>query len=469
MTNSSKEKTMPFIDQDAVQMQRLGTSTHDPPDRMAVRATLLAGGRPRRGVIGHQPQSASELTPVDLHRRFWAAHGVQVVEQDGTDAISPGAALYLLVPHGHCVLFGPDVLPRMERSSKRIRLLLLRDEHGNGYRERAIADSDGRFIRFERQYQRQRAQTMLLGITADPAVATRWCRLPAGRTALRFLGMAAARSWLQAIPVHGRIFGAEGDDANDFLHALAMTWDQHWPAIPRACRKRQPVAADPEAGHRLPTPLVGPFAIAGAQRAPRVGIRVSGKRLFDVVFSLFALAITLPLYPLIALAILLEDGWPLVFVQRRETVGGREFPCLKFRSMRKDAEAKKASLKSANLSDGPQFHMNHDPRVLRVGRCLRASKLDELPQLLNVLLGHMSVVGPRPSPFKENQYCPVWREARLSVRPGITGLWQVMRTRRPGCDFQEWIQYDLEYVRTACWRLDLWILLKTLPVVILGK
>ncbi|MFG0257714.1 MAG: sugar transferase, partial [Phycisphaerales bacterium JB043] len=86
----------------------------------------------------------------------------------------------------------------------------------------------------------------------------------------------------------------------------------------------------------------------------------------------------------------------------------------------------------------------------------------------NVLLGHMSVVGPRPSPDKENQYCPAWREARLSVRPGVTGLWQVRRTREPETDFQEWIQYDLEYVQHQSWKLDLWIIIQTVRHIIGG-
>jgi lipopolysaccharide/colanic/teichoic acid biosynthesis glycosyltransferase len=112
--------------------------------------------------------------------------------------------------------------------------------------------------------------------------------------------------------------------------------------------------------------------------------------------------------------------------------------------------------------------MAHDPRLTRVGRFIRKSNLDELPQFLNVLAGHMSVVGPRPSPRRENQYCPAWREARLSVRPGITGLWQVMRTRRQGLDFQEWIRFDLEYVRRAGWVLDLRIMCRTAWMVVRG-
>jgi lipopolysaccharide/colanic/teichoic acid biosynthesis glycosyltransferase len=187
---------------------------------------------------------------------------------------------------------------------------------------------------------------------------------------------------------------------------------------------------------------------------------------FDILFALFAIAITAPLYPLVMLAIWLEDGRPFFFAHRRETLGGSEFSCLKFRSMFRNAEQVKAEYQKKNQADGPQFFIEDDPRHTRVGSFLRKSKLDELPQFFNVLVGHMSVVGPRPSPFVENQFCPVWREARLSVRPGITGLWQLKRTRQKGLDFQEWIKYDLEYVENSSWRLDLWILWRTVRNVI---
>jgi lipopolysaccharide/colanic/teichoic acid biosynthesis glycosyltransferase len=161
------------------------------------------------------------------------------------------------------------------------------------------------------------------------------------------------------------------------------------------------------------------------------------------------------------LAIALEDGRPFFFVHRRETMGGGRFPCVKFRSMRKDAEQRKRELSDRNQADGPQFFIEDDPRLTRVGRVLRKYHLDELPQFFNVLAGHMSVVGPRPSPFAENQYCPPWREARLSVRPGITGLWQINRTRRAGADFQEWIKYDIAYVENRSFWLDLKIIGQT--------
>jgi len=192
------------------------------------------------------------------------------------------------------------------------------------------------------------------------------------------------------------------------------------------------------------------------------------KRGFDIVFSLGVLIVTLPLYPLIAMAIMIEDGWPVFFAHTRQTMHGRPFPCLKFRSMCEEAERIKQEIIEKNEVDGPQFFVEDDPRVSRVGGVLRRYQLDELPQFFNVLLGQMSVVGPRPSPDKENQYCPAWREMRLGVRPGVTGLWQVKRTREPETDFQEWIRYDLEYVQHQSWRMDIWIIIQTIKRMIGG-
>ncbi len=134
--------------------------------------------------------------------------------------------------------------------------------------------------------------------------------------------------------------------------------------------------------------------------------------------------------------------------------------------MRKNAESMVIQLQDQNKADGPQVFIENDPRVTRVGRVLRKLQIDELPQLWNVLRGDMSLVGPRPSPDRENQFCPAWREIRLSVRPGITGLWQVRRTRAAGEDFQEWIKYDIEYVQRASFLLDIKILFKTFGVLI---
>jgi lipopolysaccharide/colanic/teichoic acid biosynthesis glycosyltransferase len=134
--------------------------------------------------------------------------------------------------------------------------------------------------------------------------------------------------------------------------------------------------------------------------------------------------------------------------------------------MKNGAEKMNDIIAQLNQVDGPQVYIENDPRITKVGRFLRKYNLDEFPQFWNVIKGDMSIVGPRPSPRKENQYCPAWREARLSVRPGITGLWQIRRTRNKGADFQEWIKYDLEYVENMSLSLDLKIIYKTVEQVI---
>lgn len=184
------------------------------------------------------------------------------------------------------------------------------------------------------------------------------------------------------------------------------------------------------------------------------------KRGMDICGSLFGLGVTVPLYPFIALAIKLDSPGPVFYVHRRQTLRGREFGCLKFRSMVKDSH--KLQLRLPNEVDGPQFHIENDPRLTSVGKFLRRTNLDEVPQFWNVLLGHMSLVGPRPSPDRENQYCPAWREARLSVRPGLTGMWQISRSNdRSQGDFHEWIRYDTQYVRECSLRTDVELILST--------
>jgi lipopolysaccharide/colanic/teichoic acid biosynthesis glycosyltransferase len=187
-----------------------------------------------------------------------------------------------------------------------------------------------------------------------------------------------------------------------------------------------------------------------------------GKRACDVLMAIAGLFVFSPAFVLAALAIWLESRGPIFFGDSRETVGGRVFKCWKFRTMLTGAHLAQRELKALDQIDGPHFKMDHDPRVTRVGKVLRALNLDEIPQLVNVLVGDMSLVGPRPSPFRENQVCVPWRAARLSVRPGITGFWQVCRHDRAAGDFHQWIEYDLLYIQHQSLWLDMKILAATL-------
>ena len=176
------------------------------------------------------------------------------------------------------------------------------------------------------------------------------------------------------------------------------------------------------------------------------------KRIIDITFSSFILLMSLPVFLIVTILIKIYSPGPIFFKHKRQGLHGKEFGCIKFRTMIHGADDIQDQLRKINEVDGPQFKMEDDPRVSPIGRFLRDTCIDEIPQFINVLLGEMSVIGPRPSPEKENSFCAYWRDARLSVRPGITGLWQVMRTRKEGQDFQEWVIHDTNYVK----RLTIW-------------
>lgn len=194
---------------------------------------------------------------------------------------------------------------------------------------------------------------------------------------------------------------------------------------------------------------------------PKLSYPEFTKRLIDIAGSLVILILFAPIFPVIALAIKLTSRGPIFYKALRQGLHGNPIHCIKFRTMIVNADTMQEKLRAVNEVDGPQFKMADDPRVSKVGKFLRDTCLDEIPQFINVLLGQMSIVGPRPSPEIENSQCPAWRDARLSVRPGITGMWQICRTRRQGRDFQEWVYYDTVYVRNISLKLDFWICLKT--------
>ena len=191
------------------------------------------------------------------------------------------------------------------------------------------------------------------------------------------------------------------------------------------------------------------------------------KRLFDVVASGLALWALLPLLLAVAAVIKLTSKGPVFFRQQRVGLHGRPFSMLKFRSMVTNAEELKAKLAALNEQTGPVFKMKNDPRVTRIGRFIRKYSIDELPQLLNVLRGDMSIVGPRPPvPNEVARYEP-WQRRRLSVRPGLTCIWQV--SGRNQISFEEWMYMDMRYIDHWSLGEDFNLILKTVPVVVTGR
>ena len=198
--------------------------------------------------------------------------------------------------------------------------------------------------------------------------------------------------------------------------------------------------------------------------------RVAGmvvKRLLDISLSGFALLLLMPLFAIVAAAIIALDGRPVLFRQTRVGLHGRPFLVVKFRTMVPDAEDRLAELVEHNEIKGHAFKMTDDPRQSRTGRVLRRTSIDELPQLWNVLRGEMSIVGPRPPLPREVADYDLWHRRRLSMKPGITGLWQV--AARGDADFDRWVALDLAYIdRWSVW-LDLKIMLRTIPAMLQGR
>ncbi len=200
---------------------------------------------------------------------------------------------------------------------------------------------------------------------------------------------------------------------------------------------------------------------------PSGAARMLLKRTLDLALSLVMLVAALPVMGLIALGIRLTSPGGILFRQTRCGLNGRRFTIYKFRTMVEDAETRRAEIKHLNEMGGPVFKVRSDPRVTRLGRLLRRYSLDELPQLWNVFVGHMSLVGPRPAIPEEVAQYERWQRRRLSMRPGITCLWQV--SGRNEIDFDRWMELDLEYIDSWSPWLDLKILARTVPVVLSGR
>lgn len=188
-----------------------------------------------------------------------------------------------------------------------------------------------------------------------------------------------------------------------------------------------------------------------------------GKRAFDLAVCLLLLPVVVPLLFLCALAVLLDSPGPILIAQTRTGRDGARFRMFKFRTMVANAEELKPALAHLNERPWPDFKITNDPRITHVGHILRPTSLDELPQLINVVRGEMSLVGPRPTSFEASTYS-LWHTYRLEVTPGITGLWQVKG--RNHTDFNERLRLDIEYIRRRSFALDLKILLQTVPAVL---
>ena len=218
-------------------------------------------------------------------------------------------------------------------------------------------------------------------------------------------------------------------------------------------------------GRVRPAPLAHELLLAVGSPAPPSHLQTILKRVFDIVASSLALVVTAPVLAAAALAVKIGDGGPVLFRQERVGQGGAPFTLVKLRTMDTDAPTRLAEVLSLNeRREGPLFKAGHDPRVTAVGRLLRASSIDELPQLLNVLRGSMSLVGPRPAlPAEVARFDEELARARLRVRPGLTGLWQVEARDNPS--YRPYRRLDLFYVENWSWSLDLYVLAATVWVV----
>jgi lipopolysaccharide/colanic/teichoic acid biosynthesis glycosyltransferase len=459
-----------------------------------------------------RPLTVWGLTPRDLHDAFWAARGVQCVRRGCPCPLQRGAELYMLLEPEQFVLLDLAALSeRLTWHNALVTRLRVTERDDESYTERVVTDDDGRVQCIERAYGDWGRGSSRVILTPSRRVAQMWLDAASPRAAWDRVRRSVPWARVDHWRCGGRTY-VDGDPTQ--MRELMTDLVERWPTPAQAIDGLEEIEAGvwqvADADPRSPGVRVGPLWLGQGtgeiehpclvgpgwveDSEPVTGVAVrsishvelaestvlepeSGpgatyqwlKRLIDVTVSGIAVLATLPVMLVIACLILLEDGRPIFFGHVRQGRGGRRFTCWKFRTMHVNAESIARDLADYNICDGPQVFIRDDPRVTRIGGLLRRAHVDELPQLFNVLFGQMSLVGPRPSPDDENQFCPAWRDLRLSVRPGITGLWQLERTRRPGEDFQEWIRFDIEYVRRASLWTDLQIMARTGWMVLSGR
>lgn len=253
--------------------------------------------------------------------------------------------------------------------------------------------------------------------------------------------------------------------ANDVMQSLPAS-----AVLPRFDIYCYPHAArDPEGMDGVAEPVVPVAEPASVQPLEMLLVRSlpPWKRMLDIVGAVVAIILLTPFMLLIALAVRFTSPGPVIYRQLRSGLGGRPFIMYKFRTMRNNAHKERLVLAEQNEQDGPAFKIKNDPRVTSIGRFLRRTSIDELPQLWNVLLGDMSLVGPRPLPCEEAGECRGWQRRRMDVTPGITCIWQV--EGRSSVSFDEWVRMDVRYISSRTLPHDLKLLLQTLPAVLQGK
>ncbi len=252
-----------------------------------------------------------------------------------------------------------------------------------------------------------------------------------------------------AAKVHPNIIVIEGGAKNDPVAPITLS-------------------AEEAKGMGDPEPDAETAAAVQCLREGRYGYRFV-KRAFDIAFSSFILIVFSWLFLLTAIAIKIDDPFgPVFFGQDRVGRDGKRFRMWKFRSMCADAEARLAELQAKNEKDGPVFKMADDPRITRVGRFIRKTSIDELPQFLNVFLGDMSVVGPRPALPKEVETYTPRQQQRLLVKPGMTCFWQTRRNR-DAISFDEWVELDLLYIKKCSAWADIKLVIQTVGVVLTAQ
>lgn len=493
--------------------------------------TLQASTQSQQNAAASSPAPASipaptltlwGLSPAQLHDGYWRSKGVQAVRRGNRQHLQRAAELFLLLEPEQLVLF--DIARMSERlmwhnaSVTRLRLL---DETEQNYSEHVVTDDRGLVQRIERRYRAMVRGSSRVMLTRSRRVASMWMSSRSRRDGWDRVRRSVAWARVDHWKCAGRTFLA-GNPAHEreLIDDLVERWSHPDQSIiglqetaPGVWHSNGETSAAPGvrigplwlgqgAGGAEQRCLVGPAWLPDRSASskptrsaslrdiadvelPEMSVDVSMeptvdiappsmayqalKRAFDILASGAALTLLSPIMLVVGMAVWVESGFPLFFGHQRQGRNGRVFKCWKFRTMRRDAHKLARMLADQNQCDGPQVNIKNDPRVTRVGRVLRKLNVDELPQFWNVLIGDMSLVGPRPSPDDENQYCPAWRDLRLSVRPGITGLWQLKRTREPGEDFQEWIKYDIEYVQKASFAFDFMILFRTAVLVLRGR